>query len=83
MKIGVVVADFNKDMTHEMLRLVSEKAKADGHEVSVAHVAGVYDITLTLCTHCMSSQPSSSTYVCTYTWPMCPGSHQEATQIVR
>ena len=44
MKIGVVVADFNKDMTHEMLRLVSEKAKADGHEVSVAHVAGVYDM---------------------------------------
>jgi 6,7-dimethyl-8-ribityllumazine synthase len=44
MKIGVVVADFNKDMTHVMLQLVSDKAKGDHHEVVVAHVAGVYDM---------------------------------------
>lgn len=42
--VGIVVADFNKDMTHEMLRLVQEKAGRDGTSVVVAHVSGVYDM---------------------------------------
>lgn len=45
--LGIVVADFNKEMTHEMLRLVQEEVAREQHAiVEVAHAPGVYDIPL-------------------------------------
>lgn len=45
--LGIVVADFNKEMTHKMLQFVQqEAAKEQQTIVEVAHAPGVYDIPL-------------------------------------
>ena len=44
--LGIVVADFNADMTYEMLSLVQKEAEYEGNILEVVHVAGVYDMPL-------------------------------------
>ena len=45
--IGIVVADFNKEITHDMLRVAEERAQEKGITVAfVVHVPGVFDIPL-------------------------------------
>ena len=47
MKIGIVVSDYNKEITHAMLDVVEKYAKEKKLELgSVIHVAGVFDIPL-------------------------------------
>ncbi len=47
MKIGIVVSEFNYDITHMMLERAKEHAKFLGVEVKkVAHVPGVFDMPL-------------------------------------
>lgn len=45
--IGIVVADFNEEITHAMLRLAEQRAVTIGASVeSVVHVPGVFDMPL-------------------------------------
>ncbi len=45
MKIAIVVADFNSEVTHPMLERALERARALGAEVShTIHVFGIYDM---------------------------------------
>lgn len=45
--IGIVVADFNEEITHEMLQIAEQRAATVGASVeSVVHVPGVFDMPL-------------------------------------
>lgn len=45
--IGIVVADFNSEITHEMLTIAEQRAKEKEMEIAhVVHVPGVFDMPL-------------------------------------
>ncbi|MFC2174824.1 6,7-dimethyl-8-ribityllumazine synthase [archaeon] len=46
MKLGIIVAEFNKDMTSRMLEVAEKTAKELGIETTVQWVPGVYDMPL-------------------------------------
>jgi 6,7-dimethyl-8-ribityllumazine synthase len=46
MKIGIVVADFNPEITHEMLRIAVAEAEKNNVQTTVVHVPGVFDMPL-------------------------------------
>lgn len=46
MKLGIIVAEFNKEMTQQMLKRAGEVAASLGIETSVKWVPGVYDMPL-------------------------------------
>ncbi len=46
MKIGIVVGDFNEEITHAMLKIAEQEAKKRNVEVQVVHVPGVFDMPL-------------------------------------
>lgn len=46
MKIGIVVADFNKEITHAMLEIAEREAEKNNIHVQIVHVPGVFDMPL-------------------------------------
>jgi len=46
MRLGLIVADFNNEMTEQMLSRAEETAASLGIEIVVKHVPGVYDMPL-------------------------------------
>ncbi|MDO8480543.1 MAG: 6,7-dimethyl-8-ribityllumazine synthase [Nanoarchaeota archaeon] len=46
MKLGIVVSEFNYDITHRMLDYALKKAKKLGVSTVVSHVSGAFDIPL-------------------------------------
>lgn len=46
MKIGIVVADFNQEITHNMLTIAEAEAKKKNVAVQSVHVPGVFDMPL-------------------------------------
>jgi len=48
MKIGIVVADFNQEITHNMLKIAEAEAKKKNVFVYIVHVPGVFDMPLAI-----------------------------------
>lgn len=47
--IAIVVADFNNEITHEMVKVAEKRAKEKNiHIAQIVHVPGVFDIPLTV-----------------------------------
>ncbi len=44
--IGIVVADFNSEITHAMLNIAKQEAEKNNVQVKVVHVPGVFDMPL-------------------------------------